>query len=51
MAGDYKEELASIHDVDRMELALKSAPGLLEILARSNRRDGLVVDCRCGSGF
>ncbi len=24
MAGYYKEELASIHDVDRIELALKS---------------------------
>jgi SAM-dependent methyltransferase len=47
----YGEDLAYIHDVGHAEFALRSAPGILEILARSGIRDGLVVDLGCGSGL
>ncbi|MBD1932069.1 methyltransferase domain-containing protein [Trichocoleus sp. FACHB-69] len=47
----YKEDLAFIHDVGFSEYALKSAPGILEILERSNIREGLVVDLGCGTGL
>ncbi len=47
----YKEDLAYIHDVGHSDYALKSAPGILEILAQNNIRDGLVVDLGCGSGL
>lgn len=46
----YKEDLAYIHDVGHSDYALKSAPGILEILAESDIREGLVVDLGCGSG-
>jgi SAM-dependent methyltransferase len=46
----YKEDLAYIHDVGHSDYALKSAPGILRILAQNNIRDGLVVDLCCGSG-
>ncbi len=46
----YGEDLAYIHDVGHAEFALSSAPGILEILRRSEIRDGLVVDLGCGSG-
>ena len=47
----YKEDLAFIHDVGFSHYALKSAPGILEILARNQIREGLVVDLGCGSGL
>lgn len=51
MTGWYREDLAYIHDVGFGDYALESAPGILEILARSGIRDGLVVDLGCGSGL
>ena len=47
----YKEDLAFIHDVGFHDFALKSAPGILEILAQNKIHDGLVVDLGCGSGL
>ena len=47
----YKEDLAYIHDVGHSDYALKSAPGILKILAQNNIRDGLIVDLGCGSGL
>ncbi|BAY91870.1 MULTISPECIES: class I SAM-dependent methyltransferase [unclassified Tolypothrix] len=47
----YKEDLAFIHDVGFNDYALKSAPGILEILAQHNIREGLLVDLGCGSGL
>ncbi|HBL12401.1 MAG TPA: class I SAM-dependent methyltransferase, partial [Cyanobacteria bacterium UBA11162] len=47
----YKEDLAYIHDVGYSDYALKSAPGILEILNRSKIHQGLVVDLGCGSGL
>ncbi|MGJ3244756.1 MAG: class I SAM-dependent methyltransferase [Elainellaceae cyanobacterium] len=47
----YKEDLAYIHDVGHSDYALKSAPGILVILAQNNIREGLVVDLGCGSGL
>ncbi|MFB2968731.1 trans-aconitate 2-methyltransferase [Aerosakkonema sp. BLCC-F183] len=47
----YKEDLAFIHDVGFSDYALKSAPGILEILHRSKIGEGLVVDLGCGSGL
>ena len=46
----YKKDLAFIHDAGFSEWALRSAPGLLQILKRNGIRDGLVVDLGCGSG-
>ncbi|MBE9177800.1 class I SAM-dependent methyltransferase [Oculatella sp. LEGE 06141] len=46
----YKEDLAYIHDVGHSDYALKSAPGILEILDQNSIREGLVVDLGCGSG-
>lgn len=47
----YKEDLAFIHDVGHGDFALKSAPGILEILDQSKIREGLIVDLGCGSGL
>jgi SAM-dependent methyltransferase len=47
----YGEDLAYIHDVGHGEFALRSAPGILQILDRGGIRDGLVVDLGCGSGL
>ncbi|MBW4565782.1 MAG: class I SAM-dependent methyltransferase [Mojavia pulchra JT2-VF2] len=47
----YKEDLAFIHDVGFRDFALKSAPGILEILNCSKICAGLVVDLGCGSGL
>lgn len=47
----YREDLAYIHDVGHSHYALKSAPGILKILAQNNIREGLVVDLGCGSGI
>jgi len=47
----YKEDLAFIHDVGFSDWALKSAPGILEILNFSEIREGLIVELGCGSGL
>ncbi|EDX73602.1 MAG: hypothetical protein RIG63_12295 [Coleofasciculus chthonoplastes F3-SA18-01] len=47
----YKEDLPYIHDVGFRDYALKSAPGILAILAQHQIREGLVVDLGCGSGL
>ena len=47
----YREDVAYIHDVGHADFALQSAPGILEILAESGIREGLVVDLGCGSGL
>jgi SAM-dependent methyltransferase len=47
----YGEDLSYIHDVGHADFALESAPGILEVLAESGIRDGLVVDLGCGSGL
>lgn len=47
----YKEDLAYIHDVGFSDYALKSAPGILAILAHNEIRQGLIVDLGCGSGL
>lgn len=47
----YREDLAFIHDVGFSDYALKSAPGILEILKQNNIKEGLVVDLGCGSGL
>jgi SAM-dependent methyltransferase len=47
----YGEDIAYIHDVGHAEFALRSAPGILEILDRNGIGDGLVVDLGCGSGL
>lgn len=39
----YKEDLAYIHDVGFSDYCLKSAPGILEILQKSNINTGLVA--------
>lgn len=52
MQGWYGEELAYIHDVGFADYALRSAPGILEILNRNvQTRGGFVVDLGCGSGL
>jgi SAM-dependent methyltransferase len=47
----YKEDLAYIHDVGFSDYALKSAAGILEILAQNRIQEGLIVDLGCGSGL
>src|SRR5919107_547567 len=47
----YGEDIAYIHDVGHAEFALRSAPGILEILDRNGIHDGLIVDLGCGSGL
>ena len=47
----YKEDLAYIHDVGFRDFALKSVPGILEILQNHNIKSGLIVDLGCGSGL
>lgn len=47
----YKEDLAFIHDAGFSEWAIKSAPGILEVLKQNGVREGLVVDLGCGSGL
>ncbi len=51
MTDWYNEDLAYIHDVGFSDYALKSAPGILEILKRSQILTGLVIDLGCGSGL
>jgi SAM-dependent methyltransferase len=50
VAGFYREDLAYIHDVGHADFALRSAPGILEILRDNGVAEGLVVDLGCGSG-
>ena len=50
MAGFYRDDLAYIHDVGHADFALRSAPGILEILRDNGVPEGLVVDLGCGSG-
>ena len=47
----YGEDLAYIHDVGHADFALRTAPGILEILHQSGVLEGLVVDLGCGSGL
>lgn len=47
----YGEDLAYIHDAGHADFALRSAPGILEILVRGGIHAGLVVDLGCGSGL
>jgi SAM-dependent methyltransferase len=47
----YKQDLAFIHDEGFRDFALKSAPGILEILAQNEIQSGLVIDLGCGSGL
>lgn len=47
----YKEDLAYIHDVGYSDYALKSASGILDILAQNHIREGLIVELGCGSGL
>ncbi|ARV63244.1 SAM-dependent methyltransferase [Nostocales cyanobacterium HT-58-2] len=47
----YKEDLAFIHDAGFSDWALKSVPGILEILNRSQIQEGLIVELGCGSGL
>jgi SAM-dependent methyltransferase len=51
MEALYGEDLAYIHDVGHRDYALKSAPGILNILAQNNIPAGLIVDLGCGSGL
>jgi SAM-dependent methyltransferase len=47
----YNEDLAYIHDVGFRDYALKSMPGILQILKHNNIPKGLIVDLGCGSGI
>jgi SAM-dependent methyltransferase len=51
MTDWYNEDLAYIHDVGFRDYALKSAPGILEILTAHEISTGLIVDLGCGSGL
>ena len=51
MTDWYREDLAYIHDVGHPDFALRSAPGILELLREHGITDGLVVDLGCGSGL
>ena len=50
MTDFYREDVAYIHDVGHADFALRSAPGILEILKKNEIPEGLVVDLGCGSG-
>jgi len=51
VADWYREDLAYIHDVGHADFALRSAPGILEVLEENGISEGLVVDLGCGSGL
>ena len=51
MAEWYKQDLAYIHDIGFRDYALKSAPGVLQILNQNKIYEGLIVDLGCGSGL
>jgi SAM-dependent methyltransferase len=46
----YREDLAYIHDIGHSDYAIKSALGILNILAQNKIHEGLIVDLGCGSG-
>ncbi|HET6266609.1 MAG TPA: class I SAM-dependent methyltransferase [Acidobacteriota bacterium] len=47
----YGNDLAYIHDTGFGDYALRSATGILKILANQRIHEGLVVDLGCGSGL
>lgn len=47
----YNEDLAYIHDTGHSDFALRSAPGILQILRGNGIHSGLIVDLGCGSGL
>jgi SAM-dependent methyltransferase len=47
----YGADLAYIHDVGFGQFAEHAAPGLLQLLRKAGKRNGLVVDLGCGSGI
>jgi SAM-dependent methyltransferase len=51
VADWYREDLAYIHDAGHADFALRSAPGILEVLRENGIPEGLVVDLGCGSGL
>src|ERR671916_357638 len=51
VADFYQEDLAYIHDVGHADFALRSTPGILDMLRENGVSDGLVVDLGCGSGL
>jgi SAM-dependent methyltransferase len=51
MSDWYNEDLAYIHDTGHSDFALRSAPGILQILRRNGIHSGLIVDLGCGSGL
>ncbi|MDJ0621117.1 MAG: hypothetical protein QNJ63_31005 [Calothrix sp. MO_192.B10] len=51
MAEWYKKDLAYIHDIGFRDYALKSIPGILQILNQNKIDEGLIVDLGCGSGL
>jgi len=50
MSDFYRDDLAYIHDAGHADFALRSAPGILEMLREGGVTEGLVVDLGCGSG-
>jgi SAM-dependent methyltransferase len=51
MTAWYGEDLAYIHDAGFRDYALKSAPGILDILKHREIQSGLIVELGCGSGL
>ena len=51
MADAYGSDLTYIHDTGHGDLARAAAQTVIEILRRSGRSDGRVVDLGCGSGI
>jgi SAM-dependent methyltransferase len=47
----YNEDLAYVHNVGFRDYALKSTPGILELLNDRNIQTGLIVELGCGSGL
>jgi SAM-dependent methyltransferase len=51
MTAWYNEDLAYIHDVGFRDYALRSTPGILEMLSDRQIQTGLVLELGCGSGL
>jgi SAM-dependent methyltransferase len=51
VGGDYREDLAYIHDAGFGQMAEAAGPVLIDALRRSGHESGLVVDLGCGSGI
>ena len=47
----YAEDLAYIHDSGYSEYAIKSTPGIVQILQEHHLERGLIVELGCGSGW